>query len=141
VAGLVVSHSTKEDHILARYEITGKRDLTYSGWHRTLPDDIAMIDIDSLEWCHRCREPLALVETARYTGRGKVASVTARLAAKAGIPAYIVWYLMDETERYITGFKVSQIHPRTNAEPSMVTCEGWESHLRSLRDQHECGRP
>ena len=34
----------------------------YNDWHRKY-DGIAMIDIDSIECCPRCYEPLAIIET------------------------------------------------------------------------------
>ena len=34
----------------------------YNDWHRKY-DGIAMIDIDSIECCPRCYEPLAILET------------------------------------------------------------------------------
>ena len=50
---------------MTRYEKTWKRDLTYSLWHRKLEDEITMIDIDSVEYCPTCFEPLALLESQK----------------------------------------------------------------------------
>ena len=57
----------------------GKRDLTYSSWHR--PESISrflekryaynldFIDLDAIEYCHFCKEPLALIELAQDVGQ------------------------------------------------------------------------
>jgi hypothetical protein len=39
----------------------------YNDWHRQY-EGIAMIDIDSVEVCKFCYEPLAIIETAYYKG-------------------------------------------------------------------------
>ncbi len=80
-------------------EYSGVRDLAYSAWHRA--DRISrflgrrraallsVIDIDWCEYCNvgSCREPLALIETARDQSGNravKPATVTGKLATKAG---------------------------------------------------------
>lgn len=55
-----------------------------------------MIDLDGAlyaEYDDRDREPLALIETARDVGqKTKACTVTARLAQRSGLPAYVVLY-------------------------------------------------
>ena len=41
---------------------------SYNDWHRKY-DDIAMIDIDSIECCPNCFEPLAILETCYDKGQ------------------------------------------------------------------------
>lgn len=93
-----------------RWELTGKRDMAYSKWHRTLGDDITMIDIDSVEYCDICLEPLALVETAHGWQLNKVADVTRRMAEKLGVPCYIVLYEKGKRDK-IVKFKLKQLWP------------------------------
>lgn len=80
---------------MSRYEQSGIRDLGYSGWHREQPDGLDMIDIDGCEYCRRCGEPLALVETVCGDGAVKVTRVMERLAARAHLPAYLVAWGRD----------------------------------------------
>ena len=67
---------------MSREERWGTRDLTYSAWHRTLPDDITYIDLDGVEYCQRCHKILALVETARDVGQEFKATTVLRRVAE-----------------------------------------------------------
>ncbi len=44
-------------------ETTGERDLKYSRWHRTLPENCLAMDIDWVEW--RDDKPKALIEVSK----------------------------------------------------------------------------
>lgn len=48
---------------MVKGEITGKRDLSYSKWHRTIGNKYYMIDFDSVEW-RNGRGIVALIECA-----------------------------------------------------------------------------
>jgi len=67
---------------MSRQERWGTRDLTYSRWHRTLPDDITYIDLDGVEYCQRCYKILALVETAQDVGQEYKATTVLRRVAE-----------------------------------------------------------
>lgn len=85
---------------MSRWERYGTRDLTFSNWHRTaLPDYCSVIDLDFLEYCHRCRKPLALIELARDVGqKHKPTRVMEELAKLAGIEAYlIIWQKVGDS--------------------------------------------
>ena len=81
-------------------ELTGVRDLTFSRWHRSLPDDCTWIDIDACHYCRYCNSLLGLFELVRSPDewsleescRRKVASITHRLATRADIPTYKIAY-------------------------------------------------
>jgi hypothetical protein len=83
-------------------ERLGHRDLTYSQWHRAnrvsrylSQEDawlISYVDVDGVEYCRRCNEPVALVETMRGYAGFKPATVARKLADKAGLPAFRVYY-------------------------------------------------
>lgn len=53
---------------MSLHERTGKRPLGFSVYHRTLPKEWSMIDIDGELYCEPCKEPLALLETVRGNG-------------------------------------------------------------------------
>lgn len=96
---------------MAQEEKTGERDLTYSCWHRAkstsrFVDDaqakgLGMIDIDVplyVEYQDGTKEPIAIFETARDIGQDyKCATVTKRLAERAGLIAAIVLYKPSQT--------------------------------------------
>lgn len=82
---------------MSRYERLGTRDLTFSNWHRQLSDRVTMIDLDALEYCRRCRMPLALIETAYDKGQEKATIVLERLAQTANVPAFcVLWTPSDD---------------------------------------------
>ena len=81
-------------------ELTGIRDLTFSRWHRTLPQDCTWVDIDCCHYCNYCGTLLAVFELVRSPGeeslieacRRKPAAVTQRLGNLSKIPAFkIAW--------------------------------------------------
>lgn len=106
---------------MSNHERTGQRDLTYSRWHRDdsivryldgdkrLAYELAVVDIDWCECCRRCWKPLALIETQRSEANPKSATVTANLAALAGIQAWSVSYSVENGE--IVRFKRRQLSP------------------------------
>lgn len=86
----------------------GRRELTYSHWHRResigryltgyQAQFLYMADVDSVERCNFCHQPVALIETTRYLGGDftKDARTTQTLASRAGTPAYTVYFIADE---------------------------------------------
>jgi len=68
---------------MAEREKYGVRSLEYSRWHRTdsvhrflgleRAHHLPMIDLDALEYCRLCSQPLLLIETARDVGQRYVA--------------------------------------------------------------------
>ena len=119
-------------------ERSGKRDLSYSIWHRkTGGRHLYSIDIDAVEYCLRCKEPLALIELAVDIGQEhKSTVVMTNLAKKAGVPAYLVFYTKDASDS-IQSFRVSQRYPRKTEEKQMTTFE-YQMFLCSLRYRHKC---
>ena len=110
----------------------GTRDRTYSAWHRRpsirrfvgieRAQLLAMIDLDAslfVEYDDQTKEPVALIETARDVGQAfKAATVTARLAKRAGLPAYVVLYTpasnlnpSDQEWQDISRFRVRRLWP------------------------------
>lgn len=115
----------------------GTRDLTYSTWHRTLPNHISYIDIDCCEYCNFCKAPLALIETAIDVGQAfKATTIMKRLAVKMGIEAWIVLYKLDGDKK-IAAFNVKQIHPEYTQFIKMDV-QSWGKKLIDLHDHCSC---
>jgi hypothetical protein len=133
---------------VSRWERTGQRDLAFSQWHRhALPDDCTAIDIDFVEYCRRCKQPIALVESARdMSGNGyyKPAMVTHGLAVMAGIRAYtVLWKPVPGrvTPEHGLGFIERARVARVAPDPTEVT--SWSERelvrwFRWLHRQHQC---
>ena len=85
---------------MVKPEHTGKRDLTFHRWHRTLPPDCYMVDLDCIEWRSE-KGIVALIELARHTAivykKKFQCKIIKELATKAQIPAYLVLYNGDLT--------------------------------------------
>ena len=119
-------------------EVTGTRDLTYSGWHRppNLSRHCCYIDIDSLEYCCYCNEFLFLIETAIDTSRDdKGTFITRLLAKKLNIPAYLVYYRKGQQKNEILSFRVKQISP-TWENQIIMTPEQYKDFIYNFREVH-----
>lgn len=133
----------------------GARDLSYSAWHRAASirrfvgwekaQLLSMCDADCvlfLEYAPGTKEPLCLIETAIDVGQQhKPATAIARLAKKAGIPAYLVLYARDRNRnpadsrmRDVRGFRVKRLWPAPEASWRHVTPREWASALLRIRD-------
>jgi hypothetical protein len=96
---------------------------------------LGLIDIDGCEYCRHCCEPLALIETQVSARAPKSATVTARLAKRAGIPAYSVSIELGDGEPVM--FRFRRLEPPMDAITEMEPREfAW--WLLSLRTEHEC---
>lgn len=117
----------------------------------------SLIDIDGCEYCHLCREPVALIEVKAIWARSKVGTVTANLARRAKLPAFLVEYetygptfTCHECGRAEAGdddeiirFFVTQWYPaddeRHEMEPAAYA--EWLWRLRANHWQHACANP
>ncbi len=118
------------------------RDMSYSHWHRQW-QGLAYIDIDSVEICKVCKEPIALIELARDVNQDifrKNAMVTTFIAKKLGINCYVLLYSITE-DGIITRFRAIQTAPVRSDIQEVLTPEGWVKHLHRLHGRHEeiCG--
>jgi len=114
----------------------GTRDLAYSAWHRILDPSLHYIDLDAIEYCAQCKEPLALFELAQDVGQGwKATTVLRKLARKARLPAYLVFWKKEGDE--IVQLRVREVWPCYGQENTMSPAE-YEQWLLSLREQHDC---
>ena len=64
----------------------------YNDWHRKY-DSIAMIDVDSVECCINCYEPLAIIETCFDRGQKyKSTTLSKIIASRLNVPCFLVFY-------------------------------------------------
>jgi hypothetical protein len=133
----------------------GSRDRTYSAWHRRHSTRryvglekaqlLSMIDLDGALYCEfdgRSSEPLALIETALDRGQGrKAATVTRRLAQRAGLPAYAVLYRQadyrnpaDPSQWDIDQFRVRRLWPTPERGWRTLNPLEWAEALIQIRE-------
>ena len=93
----------------------------FNSWHRyALGDAVTMIDIDGLEYCRKCRAPLAFLETAQDVGQEiKPVTVLRTLAAQTDISAYVILFTVDKA-RPRQG-SCERLAPRLPRSPSVST--------------------
>ena len=106
----------------------------YNDWHRKY-DGIAMIDVDSVEVCPRCYEPLAILETCYDKGQKyKATNLVKTLASRLNIPCFLVFY-KELTETSLT-FRIKRIRA-SKTEFQLMNEDQWVNILRSLHDHHK----
>jgi|TARA_R110000744_G_scaffold279374_1_gene391631 hypothetical protein len=118
----------------------------YSLWHRQLHAGVAMIDCDKICICIACNEPLFLAELVMDVGQQykKGHTTTKKLAIKANIPAYIIWYKVEND--IIKSFKVKRIAPTYqngyDSKPIDYHPDQWLQYLEHKQVEHypECTR-
>lgn len=131
---------------MSQRERTGQRDLIYNDWHRRdslvrwLTDmeayRCAAIDVDFCEWCTKCYQPIALVETQQSRTFDKPYQVTQNLARMAGIEGYVVSYWTTDDGLDVAGMRVQQIAPQLDAPVEMEPGD-WARALYEMRVRHE----
>lgn len=128
---------------MTRHERFFTRDLTYSQWHRSLNNDLTYIDLDGIEYCDKCKEPLLLVELAQDIGQNlKPTTVMRKLAEKALLPAVLVFYKKNEgavePESCIYSFRVQKIFPIHEVGQVEMQPSEFSAYLRKVHDEHLC---
>jgi hypothetical protein len=144
-------------------ERTGHRSLTYSRFHRPrqlaphlepvfahiaehharrrqaliAATGCAMIDIDGLEYCPRCYEPLALIETQRSAGPPKRARATQALGERALVPVFSVSYIADEHDD-VTALRTSRLFPPAGMRDVHQTCAEYAAFVLGIHQTHRC---
>ena len=106
----------------------------YSDFHRKY-DGIAYIDVDSVECCVNCYEPLAIIETC-FDKNQKFKSTTLSkiIASRLNIPCFLVFY-KELTPSSLT-FRIKRIKSR-KTEFRLMSEDEWVIILRSLHDHHK----
>jgi hypothetical protein len=119
-----------------RWERTDERDRTYSRWHRQFTGDYRFIDIDHVEYCPYCNEPLALIETAVDKGqKSKCADITTLIAKKINVCSLIALYTPNG-EKSIEKFRIMFTNPETNFWIELNSQE-YLNLLKSMHEQHK----
>ena len=106
----------------------------YSDWHRKY-NGIAYIDVDSVECCQYCYEPLAIIETCYDKGQEwKATTLSKIIAERLNIPCFLVFY-KELTPSSLT-FRIKRIKSR-KTEFRLMSEDEWVIILRSLHDHHK----
>ena len=141
-------------------------DLTYAEAHRLSLEELYprighrldMADRDWTEFCHYCKQPLALLEEVRDNGQDlndKATTVTRKLAQAASVPAWLLAWrterpleiqrridelhaaLRELESRYpIVGFTAKPIAPAPGALARLSPAEWWKFVLSIHRRHH-----
>ena len=106
----------------------------YNDWHRKY-DGIAMIDIDSIECCPKCYEPLAIIETCYDKNQKYKATTLSKIvASRLNIPCFLVFY-KNLTPGSLT-FRIKRIRASQTLFNIMSEAE-WVSILLDLQSNHK----
>jgi len=107
---------------------------SYNDWHRKY-DGIAMIDIDSIECCRKCYEPLAVLETCYDKGQKYKATTLANIVAnRLNIPLFLVFY-KKLTQTSLT-FRIKRI-TTSQTEFQYMNEDEWVSVLYEIQAEHK----
>jgi len=105
----------------------------YNDWHRKY-EGIAMIDVDSIEVCPRCYEPLAKLETCYDKNQKyKATNLVKTLASRLNIPCFLVFY--KELDQDTLTFRIKRIRS-SKTEFELMSEDDWVKVLRTLHDHH-----
>ena len=106
----------------------------YSDWHRKY-DGIAYIDVDSVECCINCYEPLAIIETCYDKGQPwKATTLSKIIASRLNIPCWLVFY-KELTETSLT-FRIKRIRS-SQTEFQLMNEDEWVAILRDTHNHHQ----
>ena len=106
----------------------------YSDWHRKY-DGIAYIDVDSVECCMYCYEPLAIIETCYDKGQPwKATTLSKIIASRLNIPCFLVFY-KEVTPTSLT-FRIKRIRS-SQTEFQLMNEDEWVAILRDLHNHHQ----
>ena len=107
---------------------------SYNDWHRKY-DGIAMIDVDSIEVCPHCYEPLAIPETCYDKNQKyKATNLCNTLARRLNIPCFLVFY-KNVTPTTLT-FRIKRI-TSSQTEFQYMNEDEWVSVLYEIQAEHK----
>ena len=131
--------------------------ILYSEWHRMknivrfmgglrtpgaldTARSLMMVDLDTVETCPLCSQPMALMEYHRPSSRRpempKYAAVTRAVGLRAGLPTYSVMNMPTPDGTDITAFHVRTLGPRSPEEYVRMTPEEFAVFLLGFRETH-----
>ena len=106
----------------------------YSDFHRKY-DGIAYIDVDSVECCMYCYEPLAIIETCYDKGQEwKATTLSKIIASRLNIPCFLVFY-KELTPSSLT-FRIKRIRSR-QTKFQIMSEDQWVIELRKFHENHK----
>ena len=106
----------------------------YSDFHRKY-DGIAYIDVDSVECCMYCYEPLAIIETCYDKGQTwKATTLSKIIASRLNIPCFLVFY-KELTPTSLT-FRIKRIRSR-QTKFQIMSEDQWVIELRKFHENHK----
>jgi|TARA_R110000744_G_scaffold132349_2_gene240538 hypothetical protein len=106
----------------------------YSDFHRKY-DGIAYIDVDSVECCMYCYEPLAIIETCYDKGQEwKATTLSKIIASRLNIPCFLVFY-KELTPSSLT-FRIKRIRSR-QTKFQIMSEDQWVMELRKFHENHK----
>ena len=104
----------------------------YNDWHRDFPG-LAGIDIDFIEVCPDCYEPLAVKETCYDKGQKyKATTLTKRVAEALRVPGFLVFYTPMGVDMK---FRIKRITEPVS-EIYEMTSDQWLAYLYDLHKEH-----
>ena len=107
---------------------------TYNDWHRKF-EGIAMIDVDSVECCIKCYEPLAIIETCFDKGQPwKATTLSKIIASRLNIPCFLVFY--KPLGKDTLNFRIKRIRS-SQTEFQLMNEDEWVAILRDLHNHHQ----
>jgi len=105
---------------------------SYNDWHRKF-NDLGGIDIDFIEVCPKCYEPLAVKETCYDKGqKWKATTLTKRVAEALKVPGFLVFY------KNVGGtmqFRIKRVSEPVS-EIYDMTEKQWLAYLYELHKEH-----
>ena len=111
-----------------------KSNSDYNEWHRQF-EGLAGIDVDFIECCPKCYEPLAIKETAYDKGQEyKATTFVNMLGNRLQIPVFLVFYRLDDLG--VMNLRVQRVRP-FKSQIQVMSVEKWTSILYDLQSKHK----
>ena len=119
---------------MARYWYSNLEQNEYSKWHRQY-EGIAMIDVDGIEVCPQCYEPLAIKETCKEMGQKyKATTLVKTLSDRLRVPSFLVFY--KKVGQGSLAFRIKRLHV-PNADYEYMNEDEWVRELYQLQEDHK----
>jgi hypothetical protein len=122
-------------------ELYHSRGSDFNEWHRSLDETYAACDLDLIEMCKVCNEPLCFMETCHDIGQKfKATTLTEKVAAYCNKPAFLIFYTPGVVQGSLTQLRVTRLLPRRSSEVLMEPLE-FAKVLAYYHEQHLCEVP
>tara|TARA_Y100001970_G_scaffold292965_1_gene436887 strand:+ start:5496 stop:5879 length:384 start_codon:yes stop_codon:yes gene_type:complete len=106
----------------------------YNDWHRKY-DHLAGIDIDFIEVCPNCYEPLAILETCYDKGQKyKATTLVKTLSDRLRVPSFLVFY--KNIGQGSLAFRIKRLH-LPNSDYEIMSEDEWVNELYDIQYQHK----